>query len=92
MKTLFITSLLALCPLMASAKNIDLAPGANIVVDGDLITCKGPSTEQLPPPCTIKQDSGYFRVYAGNTIVNTYYNFDDALKAVKELKSAGLCR
>lgn len=92
MKTLLITGLLTLAPLMASAKNIDLAPGSSIVVDGDLVTCKGQSAEQLAPVCTIKQDSNYFRVYIGTNIVNSYYKFDDALAGVKELKAAGMCR
>ncbi len=92
MKTLLIASLMTIAPLMASAKNIDLTPGSSIVVDGDLVTCKGPSAEQLPPACSVKQDGNIYRVYVGTNIVNSYYRFEDALAGVKELKAAGLCR
>ncbi|MGZ3749434.1 MAG: hypothetical protein ACXVCD_19010, partial [Pseudobdellovibrionaceae bacterium] len=62
------------------------------VVNGDLVTCLGTPPDNAAPLCSIKQDSGFYRVYVGNTIAESYYNFNDAIEGVKKLKNVGLCR
>lgn len=81
-----------LIPFTSFAAPIELKPGASIVVNGNVITCQGPSQDQLAPVCNIRQDGNYFRVYAGENVVNSYWKFDEAVAGVKTLKEAGLCR
>jgi hypothetical protein len=76
----------------AFAQPITLQPGNSVVINGDLVTCVGNRPEDLPPACSIRQDSYYYRVYAGSVIAESYNTFNAALEGVKKMKEAGLCR
>ena len=92
MKKTIVTIATVLVPFASFAAPIELKPGASIVVNGSVITCQGPSQDQLAPLCNIRQDGNFFRVYAGESVVNSYWQFAEAVQGVKTLKEAGLCR
>jgi len=92
MKSLFCTALLTLCSAAALAQPINLQSGSSIVINGDVVSCQGPATDSLAPACTIRQDGYYYRVYAGDTISQSYTDFDSAINGVKAMREAGLCR
>lgn len=87
--TLLALSLVA-SPLMAFAQPIALQPGSNVVINGDIVSCNGPAADQLPS-CSIKQDNGFYRLYVGSTVAESFYTFNDAVAGAKKLKEAGLC-
>jgi len=91
MKNVLIASLITLGSAAAFAQPISLQPGSSVVVNGDLVSCLAPENMNVPA-CSIKQDGSYYRVYAGNTIAQTYAYFDQAIDGVKQMKSVGLCR
>lgn len=92
MKAILIVSLLSLVSVSAFAQPVSLRPGSSIVINGDVVTCQGPSEDQLAPACTVKQDGNYYRMYIGTTIAESYHSFGQALAGVKLAKEAGLCR
>ncbi len=90
MKKVFAAVLAMGLPAFAQA-SIDLKPGTSIVINGQLIRCEGSPEEQLPL-CAVKKDGGNFKVYAGPDLVNSYWDFNEALNAVSQLRQAGICR
>lgn len=90
MKKMIATIALLLLPLSSFAVT-ELRPGSSVVVNGEIIVCQAPDSSHVPA-CSIRQDGTYYRVYTGATIANSYFTFDQAVSAVKELKAAGLCK
>lgn len=92
MKAFFITAAFSLFSVVASAQPIDLQAGSSIVINGEVITCLGTPADQLAPLCSIKQDGGYYRLYAGASIAESFNYFDQAMAGARKMKEAGLCR
>lgn len=92
MKKMIITAAILVVPFTSFAQPIQLKPGASIVLNGDVVSCQGPSDDTLAPVCSIRQDGNYYRVYTGTTVVNSYWSFNEAVEGVKTLKTTGLCR
>ncbi|MGZ3774898.1 MAG: hypothetical protein ACXVCY_01050 [Pseudobdellovibrionaceae bacterium] len=92
MKKWFIMTAILALPFASFAQPIQLKPGATVVLNGDVVSCQGPSEENLTPQCSIRQDGSYYRVYSGTTVVNSYWSFSEAVEGVKTLKTTGLCR
>ncbi len=91
MKTVLIAASILVSPLFAFAQPISLQPGSTVVINGDVVSCNGPATDQLPV-CSIRQDAGFYRLLSGNTVVESFYSFNDAIAGAKKLKDAGLCK
>lgn len=92
MKKIILASLVFLGTAAAVAQPISLKPGSTVVINGDVVSCQGPSEDQLPPACAIKQDGYYYRLYAGSYIVESFNTFDLALAGAKKMREAGMCR
>ena len=78
--------------LAASAEPINLQPGSSVVIDGQIIKCEGQTVENFAPVCSIRQDGSKYRLYADENVVNTYWYFNEALKAAQDMKASGFCR
>lgn len=93
MKTIVTTVLMTLASSIAfgQAQTINLKAGSSVVLGGQLVTCEQ-QIDLEKPACSIKQDGGYYRLYAGTAIVESFYNFNAALEGAKKVKDAGLCR
>jgi hypothetical protein len=85
-------AMMTLLTTAAWAQPIELKAGATVVINGEVVSCQGPSEEEMAPACSIKQDGAYYRLYAGSTIVETFVSFDSAIAGAKKMKDAGLCR
>ncbi|MGZ3770679.1 MAG: hypothetical protein ACXVCP_13795 [Bdellovibrio sp.] len=95
MKKLFALFLLSVFPFASFAQPVLLKPGSSVEINGDVISCDGPTDGNLLPQCNLQQDLKYsnvYLVYAGSTVVNTFVGFDQALEGLKKIKVAGLCR
>ncbi|MNJ91166.1 hypothetical protein D3C87_88130 [compost metagenome] len=92
MKKMITVAALLLVPFTSFAQPISLQPGSSVVINGDVVSCLGPSEQDLPPACSIRQDGSYYRLYAGNSIAQSFHTFEHALDGAKRMKAAGLCR
>lgn len=77
--------------LAALAQPITLRPGSNVVINGDIVSCEAEAGAQLPA-CSIRQNSSAYILYAGDVVMQTFYNFDQAIEGAKKARAAGLCR
>lgn len=91
MKNILIATLVTLAPALSFAQPITLQPGSSVVINGDVVSCVGAPADQLPA-CGIKQDGNAYRLYAGSTVMQSYYGFESALEGAKKAREAGLCR
>ncbi|MGZ5278626.1 MAG: hypothetical protein ACXWC9_01710 [Pseudobdellovibrionaceae bacterium] len=92
MKNIMICLIALFASASAFAQPINLQAGSSVVINGDLVSCEGPSEENLPPACSIKQDSSFYRLYAGTVIAESFHTFAAAVEGAKKMKEAGLCR
>ena len=93
MKNTALGLIVCLSSAVAIAQPISLAPGSSVVIGGELVSCQGPASGNLPPACSIKQDgNNTYLLYAGDSIVERFYSFSDAINGAKKMKEAGLCR
>ena len=88
----FLALIVSFSAVSVYAQPVSLKAGSSVVINGDLISCEGPSSDQLPPACSIKQDGNTYRLYIGSTVAESFYSYDLALVGAKKKKDAGLCR
>ncbi|MEZ0391908.1 MAG: hypothetical protein ACAH59_06815 [Pseudobdellovibrionaceae bacterium] len=91
MKKVILVLLASFATSAAWAQPINLRSGTSVVINGDVVTCEGPNQELLDA-CSIKQNGNHYRLYVGDSVVETFYSFDQALDGAQKMKEAGLCR
>ena len=91
MKSLILLTLFA--SIGANAAEINLSAGSSAVITANettRVSCEG--AQDVAPRCTVKLESGYYRVYIGSNPTNMTTTVDDAIIQIKKLQAASICR